>query len=255
MEERPVLIYSLIDPRSGEVRYVGKTLNALSRRLTGHVSEARRKRRLGKHLCHRDNWVLQLVDADLRPEIRLIEEVPFDQDWVEREVFWIAHYPNLTNISVGGDGSNGYVMTEEHKNKLRGQVRSAETRRLISEAKKRNTGWHHSDETRKRIGDAHRGRKLGPMPEETKAAISQTLRGRSFSDRHRERISQGLEGRVLPDESRKQISSALLKHDYPPDDVLLSMAETMSWAEIGRQTGIPESSIRQRARNIRERGW
>lgn len=255
MEYRTTLIYALIDPRTGVTRYVGKTLNSLQRRLTGHVSEARSKRRCGKRLCYKDNWILQLVDNGLRPEIVLLETLEEGVDWIEREIYWIAQHQNLTNAALGGEGPNGYVMTEEHKAKLRGRRRSEETRRLISEARRNYTGWHHSEETRRKIGDAHRGRTKGPMSEETRTAISDATRGREFSQEHKNRISKGLKGRELPKESRQKVSRSLLKHDYPPDDILLSMAEVMSWAEISRQTGIPESSVRQRTKNIRERGW
>lgn len=43
--------------------------------------------------------------------------------------------------------ATGRKLSEETKNKLRGRVFSEETRRKLSEAKKRRVGWKHSEET------------------------------------------------------------------------------------------------------------
>lgn len=219
------------------------------------MAEARSKRSSGKHLCHKDNWILQLVDADMRPKINLLETVPEGGDWAERERHWISQHTNLTNVSDGGDGPSGYVMSEDHKNKLRGQIRSAETRRLLSEARKNHVGWHHSAETKKKIGDAQRGKQRPPMSDETRKKISAAGKGRPKPDGFGAKISESNRGRKTKENAKRKISRSLMKYEYPPDDELLRMAETMGWAEMSRQTGIPESSIRQRTNNIRERGW
>lgn len=92
------LIYKLIDPRDGEVRYVGKTTKSLAKRRAEHLCAAK----LAK--THRDKWLLTLTVEGLKPIIELIEYVE-DSDWEDREIYWIAEYRkshSLTNHSDGG---------------------------------------------------------------------------------------------------------------------------------------------------------
>lgn len=96
-------IYGLVCPRSGEIRYIGKTKNGLERRLKGHLSGARTLR----YDHHAARWIRTLLREGLAPEIVLLEES--DGDWVQAEIWWIAKgrelgWP-LTNSTIGGDGA------------------------------------------------------------------------------------------------------------------------------------------------------
>jgi hypothetical protein len=106
---RPAFIYVLKDPTDSQIRYVGKTEKTLETRLSGHISEAKRR----KVLCHKNNWVYSLLLKGLRPIIQLIETVPYDQDWQEREKYWIKYYRelgyDLTNSTDGGIGTSGWT--------------------------------------------------------------------------------------------------------------------------------------------------
>jgi hypothetical protein len=62
---------------------------------------------------------------------------------------------------------------ESVKQKLRGQKRSEETRRKISEAAKNRVRKPHSEETKRKIGDSNRGK---VRTEEVKQRISSTLK-------------------------------------------------------------------------------
>ena len=132
-------IYTLSDPRTGVVRYVGKSNNPKSR-YTRHMGEAR-----DNQVCHRHFWIASLSAAGVKPTLSVIEECP-REIWQEREVYWIAFYRaagnDLVNRSDGGDGAAGCVTSEE-------------TRRKISIA---NTGKKDTPEARKRKSVALKGR-------------------------------------------------------------------------------------------------
>jgi hypothetical protein len=91
-----IKIYKLIDPITNEIRYIGKTKNVLLKRYNEHISRAKQE-----HDSHVYCWIKKLLKDNLKPIIKLVEECNED-DWEEREKYWISFYPNLTNISKGG---------------------------------------------------------------------------------------------------------------------------------------------------------
>lgn len=48
-------------------------------------------------------WLRELVESGIVPGVRVLEYVSADDDWVEREQYWIARYssPHLFNIRAG----------------------------------------------------------------------------------------------------------------------------------------------------------
>lgn len=107
-------IYSLNDPLSNEIRYIGKTISPLFKRLSSHYND--------KNISYKTNWINSLKEKGLKPKINLIE-VCYENNWEEREKFWISHYrkiTRLTNYLDGGQGQQkGYKHTEEAKEKIR----------------------------------------------------------------------------------------------------------------------------------------
>lgn len=107
-----VYIYVLIDPRTDEVRYVGKTIQKLNERLKCHCNE--------KEKSHKNNWIAELKKHKLKPIIKTIETCN-DEDWPEREKYWIGFYKDsgckMTNSHVGGMG--GHIVNDDVRNKLR----------------------------------------------------------------------------------------------------------------------------------------
>ena len=106
-----VHIYTLSDPITNEIRYVGKTIMKLSTRLNCHLQE----RRFPKRNIHKVNWIQSLKSRNLKPIIKSIE-ICDELVWQVREKFWIKHFRDvgvrLTNHSSGGEGMNkGYVRT------------------------------------------------------------------------------------------------------------------------------------------------
>lgn len=107
--QRETKIYVLRDPRTDEIRYVGKTVRSLVRRLSAHINRSAEKR------THRDCWIAGLMSAGFRPVIEQIDTA-FD-DWAEKERFWIKFYreagTDLTNRTDGGDGTPGLEVSPE----------------------------------------------------------------------------------------------------------------------------------------------
>jgi hypothetical protein len=107
-----VKIYGLIDPRTQQLRYVGKTgKRRIKDRLFCHLGHAR----LPGQKRHVLAWISGLLSNGLRPEIFVIEEVPSGTDWKEAEQFWIAYFrsigADLCNRSIGGDSGLGVRLT------------------------------------------------------------------------------------------------------------------------------------------------
>jgi len=93
-------IYTLTDPRTNEVRYVGKA-NNVKQRYKAHLNRVR------KHQTHKKNWLEELRREGLKPIIGVIDVVPID-DWQYWETYWISQMKqwgfNLVNHTNGGDG-------------------------------------------------------------------------------------------------------------------------------------------------------
>jgi hypothetical protein len=94
----PVAIYGLFDPRTGELRYVGKAVD-VDKRLKGHLREDRRKTPLY-------SWIDSLRECGLSPEMSVICTCSVG-DWQEVERDQIAEArlrgERLLNLADGGD--------------------------------------------------------------------------------------------------------------------------------------------------------
>jgi hypothetical protein len=114
----PDFIYILRDPRTGDVKYVGKTKNPYFReKAHGSPTQVR------KQGIHKIDWTAELRSLGLRPRFEIIEECP-SGNWKEREEFWIAHYglENLLNVRPCGTPGNLSPCSENAKEKLRRSV-------------------------------------------------------------------------------------------------------------------------------------
>jgi group I intron endonuclease len=110
-----IYIYTLTDPITNEIRYVGKT-NNLVRRLNAHIKRSKTNK------YHSARWINSLIDKGFKPVISIIEECT-EKNWEEREIYWIGYYRelfDLTNILGGGGhtatyGRLGKPWSEEQK--------------------------------------------------------------------------------------------------------------------------------------------
>jgi len=143
-------IYTLENPNTGEIRYVGKTVRPLNYRLSHHISS--------DNQCHKTNWIKSL-DGD--PVIKLVDKVS-DENWEFWERYWIQQFKawgfDLVNHTDGGRGCIGMEQTEESNRKrsesLKGRTRPQSVRDKISESK---TGETKSEEYKRKISESLEG--------------------------------------------------------------------------------------------------
>lgn len=91
-------IYTLSDPETKEIRYVGKCENP-HKRLREHLND--------KRVCHKSSWIKNLKSKGKEPLINIVESCD-DNNWQLRESFWIRKLRSdgfrLTNMNDGGLG-------------------------------------------------------------------------------------------------------------------------------------------------------
>jgi hypothetical protein len=120
-----IYIYTLKDPYTNDIRYVGQTNNA-KRRFNKHITNSRAFRD-NRHIS---NWIRSL---DAFPIMDIIETCDYSIR-NQREEYWIRYYKDLDcdlcNSSNGGSGSG-----VGNKNCV-GRIMSEETRLKISMANK-----------------------------------------------------------------------------------------------------------------------
>jgi predicted GIY-YIG superfamily endonuclease len=123
-----ISIYTLTDPSTNKIRYVGQT-NDPKRRLSRHINNSR----AFKDKRHISNWIRSLTSAPIMDIIEVCEYSIRNS----RENYWIDYYKNqgcnLCNSSNGGAGAG-----IGNKNCL-GRVMSKQTRQKIANANKGNT--------------------------------------------------------------------------------------------------------------------
>lgn len=111
--DKPTFIYGLIDPRTQEIRYVGKSVLSPARRLAVHLWRAK----TAPHKRHSMAWLLSLHREGVAAIVETLEEVPPNGDWVEAEQFWISSLrlagARLCNHTAGGEGQTGYKQPPE----------------------------------------------------------------------------------------------------------------------------------------------
>lgn len=227
-------IYTLSDPRTGAIRYVGMTVSPLKKRLGGHLRY--------KGTDHKSCWVRSLRAIGLKPVITEVEIVPVEER-VGAEQRWIAHYreqgADLTNSTKGGVGSLGYRHTEEAKALMsiqrRGQPRpkdpsiyTAEVRERLRQAGIRQFQEH--PERREAVSRVHKGKTIS---EEQRRAVSEASKKRWQEWRE--------SGQVTSPETRAKISAARKGKKQPPLSVearaRIAEAKRKWWAEKKAREG------------------
>jgi hypothetical protein len=211
MQSRTFCVYEHWREDKNVCFYVGK----------GHLKRARQISR--KENTRHQRIVSKLKSLNMNVIVRIVQQNMVEEDAfileVERIAYWRRMGTELSNQTNGGDGSSGYVYSEERrkevsermrgikKPQLQGKGLSEEHRKRISDGLK---GSVVSQETRNKISAAQKGK---PRPENIGRKISQEgierLRNRVFTEQHRRRISLAKKGVPVPEERRIRISETL----------------------------------------------
>lgn len=215
-----MIIYKIENKINGKI-YVGQTIKALNKRISGHLIS---RYPIGNSLR---KYGLQSFD------ISVIDKAETRSILSEKEKYWILFYacniPNGYNLTDGGEGSVGYrhskealkkmseshqgkkrgPHSEEHKRKIglgnKGKIISLETREKISKAGK---GRIQSIETRQKNSAAHKGKLFS---QETRKKMSERTMGKSIPPEVREKIRNTLTGSSWSSAHKKAFNNTILK--------------------------------------------
>jgi len=228
-------IYKITNP-SGKI-YIGKTTDIL-RRYNNHLSTKNKKQSLINNSINK--YGLENHD------FMIMDSVPFE-NLSNAEQFYIAicksyrgENINGMNLTIGGDGTQGYKMsnatkskiakkaigrvaTKETKEKLsainKNKIVSEETKHKMSESNRArwtniefrekmlrvHVGRKRSAETCKKISEKAKGR---PTSDAAREKMSKSRKGVKFTDEHKAKIAEANRGRVPSKECRLKISKA-----------------------------------------------
>lgn len=194
-------IYALIDPRTGEPRYVGQTRYAVARRLSAHLCE--------RGSTHKNRWIAKLSKENLKPSIQQLYEC-FDGKTADAaEIFYIANFKErgfrLTNVSIGG--ANGTVV---HSEETKAKISAATTGKIVSDetrARMRSAALIMSPNVRARI---RAGALAKPISDETRARMRASQTGKIISLETRAKMSKAQTGKIRSEETRAKVAKARL---------------------------------------------
>ena len=148
---KTIKIYCLVDPVTGQPKYVGRTIQSLEKRKTAHILRAKKKT-----MPYIYAWIKGLLNKNLQPQIILLEEVD-KSVWEEKERYWIKYFKingiKLTNMTTGGCGTTGYCHKKETKERWSkerrgpnhpgyGKKRTLDQREKMSKIKKEYNRTH-----------------------------------------------------------------------------------------------------------------
>lgn len=153
MQGNKTYIYTLTDPITNKIRYIGKA-NNIKARLRGHLSCKAKSRK--------NNWIKSLKNSGFTPIIEVLDEVSLSE-WE----FWERHYISLfkswgfslTNSTDGGEAgpdNTGYKHTAETIEKFKNKIFTEEHKKNLSISL---TGKTISKKTIERLKISHKNQK------------------------------------------------------------------------------------------------
>jgi hypothetical protein len=120
-DPRPVHIYALLCPSTNRVRYVGKTVSQVGRRVIEHMNASKRTSSIRLH-----RWLRKVG----KPRVIVLQVVASGENWQGAESRWIRRFRmrgfNLCNHTDGGEGLSGHHLSEEHRARIGNAIRTGE---------------------------------------------------------------------------------------------------------------------------------
>jgi group I intron endonuclease len=188
---------------SNEVFYVGKGKCA-------RAFNATKRNPYWQNVVNKHGFNVEFIAKDIDEEFAFLIEKEAIDSYKRKGL-------SLVNLTDGGEGTSGFVHSEEHKEKLKGNQHGAST------WGKTFKGKTHSDEQKAKWSKTRKGvtspRKGVVLSDETRSKISASRKGSVVQKR-----------RVLTDEQVREIRVLLPQH---------------SIAALARQYGVGESTIRR----------
>ena len=192
-------VYQLSTP-SDEIFYIGKGKGG---RMYSHVSRAKGNsinRRKNPHLY---NKILKIINEGGHIKYKKLFLSESEQECLEKEIFYIKEIGTvkkingvkqgpLLNLTVGGEGTGGYKLSEETKRKI-SLSKKGKPGNKWSEASKKKlsitlTGhegfWKNkslSEQTKQKMSDSHKGKNKGPISEKRRLAIIKGIKNKKIN--------------------------------------------------------------------------
>jgi hypothetical protein len=167
------IIYALLCPKCKCPRYIGQSSKGL-KRYKDHLLGIKN---IKDGSTHKKFWIQSLLNSGLKPELKILLQLPTSDYLDEAEIYWIAEMRNrgcpLTNLTDGGKGRRGWIPSKETRSKIS----------LSNGCRKPK-----SVETRAKISASLMGRpspkKGRPLNEQQKLAHAQAHAIKPFKDQH-----------------------------------------------------------------------
>lgn len=206
-------IYGLIDPRTEEVRYIGKS-NDPQERLRQHM----KCRTVDQ--TYKAKWLRQLKSSGIAPILIILEQCE-EETWEACEISWIAFgrqrgWP-LTNTCDGGGQSNGFA------------------------------GHHHSQEAKKRQAEYWTG-KSRPHSSVHTANLSAAMKKRGSLGpqtlKHRQKIGEKVKMAAIAEQrgrGEKNVKAKLTESDVR--EIRLADRSRGHRQKLARQYGVSPQAI------------
>lgn len=233
-------IYGLIDPRTDELRWVGKSDDP-QRRMLQHMA-----RHTGT--APRIAWFRELRDRGIDPRVVILEEVA-TSDWQDAERRWIDDMRDdghqLLNAIAGGTGGS-------HNAGMKLGPQSDEVKQRRLERRQQFQRRPMSAEGRRRLREA---RKLDPRIGERVEAMVAATRGVPKSAEHKAKIGAGNRGKTVSPETRQKLSATRLQRFVELNGdrnalILELRANGALLTEIAERTGLTTSGVRSVLRRV-----
>jgi hypothetical protein len=209
-KENRFYMYFYIDKNSNVPFYVGKGCGDRCNRIKAHAKDTTMTANKIKSIGI-DNVKIFILKTNIS-----------DKEAIFWEKYWINYLGRrdiktgqLTNHTMGGDGTSGYKVPEKFLKKWseirKGKKASPEARRKMSIAHKNKIHKPHSLETREKMSQSRMGMKLSDA---TRKKMSEYHKNRERSPEEIERIRQigkAQKGRIVSIETRAKLSLSAKK--------------------------------------------
>lgn len=217
-------VYILRDPRKeNEPFYVGK---GKDNRVEFHGNKA------DVHNPFKINVINKIKEVGLEPVIEYYRENLEESVAFSEEIALIKQYGRrdngtgiLTNLTDGGEGSSGYIRSEDATEKWYDSRKNSGYKHpieVIEKIAKSNTGKKRSSETKKKLSESHIGK---IQTEESNKKRSEKLKGRKISEEQKRFLSESrigennpmfgkdspMKGKTHSEESKNKIKEARSK--------------------------------------------
>lgn len=234
-------VYVYLDPRKkgsfiyedilfeNEPFYVGKGYGL---RINEHLYKSSLKRK-----NHKNSKIKKILEGGSNPiKIKIFEGLTEEQALKkEIEIIQKIGLKNLTNNTLGGEGTSGFI----HK------------KSTIKKIIKSHKGKKHSEETKKKISEKLKGRII---TEEWKKNISEGSKGikKTFTDEHKKNIGKSGLGRTPWNKGCKGCQPAWNKGIKMSEESKLKMSESKKNKKTGPKTEDVKKNISESLKKYHE---